>query len=109
MTSNYHLNCTNISIEGNVISAICQRRDGSWKQTSITLKGIENNDGILEVTDPEQASNFLLNSMNIAIHEDVLSATCRRNDGLWNESSIVLNGIENIDGNLEYIRSPLAV
>jgi hypothetical protein len=47
--------------------------------------------------------------MNIAIHEDVLSATCRRNDGLWNESSIVLNGIENIDGNLEYIRSPLAV
>ncbi len=109
MSSNYHLNCHNIFIEGNVLSASCQKRDGTWKQSSITLKGIENNDGILEVTNPEKASSFHLTAINIAIDGDVLSATCQRNDGLWNESSIVLNGIENIDGNLEYIRSPLGV
>ncbi|MDZ7960659.1 MAG: CVNH domain-containing protein [Aulosira sp. DedQUE10] len=108
MSSNYHFTCKNISINGDVISATCQREDGSWNETSIVLKGIENIDGILEVTNPDKPSSFQFSAMNISIYGDVLSATCRREDSLWNESSIVLNGIENIDGNLEYIALPVA-
>ncbi|BAY90358.1 MULTISPECIES: CVNH domain-containing protein [unclassified Tolypothrix] len=106
MGSSYQYTCENISIDGDVISATCQRRDGSWNETSLSLRGIENIDGILEVTDPYARSSFQLSAMNISIDGDVLSATCRRMDGLWNESSLVLDGIENIDGNLEYTGSP---
>ncbi|MBD2212825.1 hypothetical protein H6G27_23550 [Nostoc linckia FACHB-104] len=106
MGSSYQHTCENISIDGDVISATCQRRDGSWNETSLSLRGIENIDGILEVTDPYSPSSFQLSAMNISIDGDLLSATCQRRDGLWNESSLVLNGIENIDGNLEYTGSP---
>lgn len=107
MGSNYQLTCKNISIDGDKLSATCQKRDGSsWNETSIALKGIENIDGNLEVTKPDQASSYQLSSNDISIDGDKLSANCRRRDGSWNKSSIVLNGIENIDGTLEYTGNP---
>lgn len=107
MSSNYQLTCRDISIDGNVLTATCQRRDGSWNETSLVLKGIENIDGNLEVTDPNQDSSFDQTCENVSIDEDVITARCQTRDGSWNDStSITLNGIENIDGELTYTGSP---
>ncbi|MBD2543537.1 MULTISPECIES: mannose-binding lectin [Planktothricoides] len=106
MSCNYQLTCTNITIDGNVLSAICNRRDGSPNYTSLVLKGIENIDGTLTVTDPEAEANFHLSSQNISIEDDVLSAECETMSGDWVFSQITLNGIENIDGELTYTGSP---
>ncbi|MEH2468018.1 CVNH domain-containing protein [Nostoc sp.] len=63
---------------------------------------IENIDGELKVTDPNKPSSFDQSSTEISINGDVLSATCKKRDGSPNKSSIILNGIENIDGELKY-------
>jgi uncharacterized protein (UPF0333 family) len=105
--SNYQLTCTNIAISGNVLSAYCRRINGSYDQSSLTLLGIENIDGVLEVTSANQVSNYELTCPNIGINGNVLTATCRRRDQSLNTSSLVLNGIENIDGVLKYTSSPL--
>ena len=102
MSSSYQETCTEISVSGNVLSATCQRRDGSLNQSSIVLKGIENIDGQLTITDPNKPSNFQGSCTDISINGDVLSATCNKADGSPNQTSIVLKGIENIDGNLTY-------
>ncbi|WP_017719624.1 CVNH domain-containing protein [Kamptonema formosum] len=81
MSSSYQLTCQYITIDGNVLSAVCQRRDGSWNETSLVLMGIENIDGVLRVTDPSQEASFHLSSENISVDGDVLSAECRKIDG----------------------------
>ncbi len=102
MSSSYQQSCTEISVNGNVLSAICKKHDGSLNKTSIVLMGIENINGELKVTDPKNPSSFHQSSTEISINGDVLSATCKKHDGLPNKTSIVLNGIENIDGSLKY-------
>lgn len=102
MSSSYQLTCQDITIDGSVLSAVCQRRDGSWNETSLVLMGIENIDGVLTVTDPNLEASFHLSSQNISVYGDVLSAECRTRDGDWVPSEITLNGIENIDGVLTH-------
>ena len=102
MSSSYQLSCNEISVNGNVLSATCKKRDSSPNKTSIVLMGIENIDGELKVTDPKKPSSFDQSSSEISINGDVLSATCKKRDGSPNKSSIVLNGLENIDGELKY-------
>ncbi|MHC5719630.1 MAG: mannose-binding lectin, partial [Nostoc sp.] len=102
ISSTYQQTCTDISIQGNILSATCKKRDGSLKNTSIVLKGIENIDGGLKVTDPNKPSNYHETCTEISIQGNVLSATCKRADGSPNKTSLVLDGIENIDGNLTY-------
>ncbi len=102
MSSSYQQSCTEISVNGNVLSATCKKRDGSPNKTSLVLLGIENIDGELKVTDPKKPSSFDKSSSEISINGDVLSATCKKRDGSPNKSSIVLNGLENIDGELKY-------
>ncbi|WP_375471021.1 LamG-like jellyroll fold domain-containing protein [uncultured Nostoc sp.] len=102
ISRSYQETCTDISVNGNVLSATCKRADGSLNKTSIVLKGIENIDGELKVTDPNKASSYQETCTEISIQGNVLSATCKRADGSPNKTSIVLDGIENIDGNLTY-------
>ena len=102
MSSSYQQSCTEISVNGNILSATCEKRDKSPNQTSIVLMGIENIDGELKVTAPNKPCSFEQSSTEISIKGDVLSATCKKRDGSPNKSSIVLNGIENIDGELKY-------
>ncbi|MDF5718721.1 MAG: CVNH domain-containing protein [Rhizonema sp. NSF051] len=49
-SSSYQLTCSNIHIHGNILKAICSKRDASLTRTSIALDGIENINGVLKYT-----------------------------------------------------------
>ncbi|MBD2604818.1 hypothetical protein H6G81_09840 [Scytonema hofmannii FACHB-248] len=104
--SSYQKTCSQISIAGNQLSAICKTRNGSLNQTSLTLRGIENIDGNLKVTNPNKVSSYQNSCPEIGINGRRINATCKRRDGSLKRTSIVLNGIENIDGFLKYTSSP---
>ncbi len=106
VASNYQLTCSNIQVQENVLSADCRRRDQSVRSTSITLKGIENIDGTLKVLNPDMTANYNLTCTNIAASGNQISAKCRTRNGAYVDTSTVINGIENIDGNLQYTSSP---
>ncbi len=104
--SSYQKTCSDISIDGNQLSATCNTRNGASRQTSIVLRGIENIDGNLKVTNPNKVSSFQNSCSNIDINGRRIKATCQRKDGTSKRTSIVLRGIENIDGFLKYTSSP---
>jgi hypothetical protein len=89
-----------------VLSANCRRINGSFNRTSLVLQGIENIDGTLRVTNPAQVSNYQLSCDRLGIQGNVLQAICKRRDGTPNRTSLVLNGIENINGILKYTSTP---
>jgi hypothetical protein len=60
----------------------------------------------LKVTNPKKIANFNLTCNNTAMDGNVLSGSCRKINGAFNKTSLVLNGIENIDGVLRYTSSP---
>ncbi len=104
--SNYQDTCKNISISGNVLTANCYSLTGQSRQTSIKLKGVENINGELRVTDINKPSNFQDTCNNISINGNELSASCGKLNGQSRQTSTVLNGIENDNGILEYTSSP---
>lgn len=104
--SSYQKSCNNISVFGNVLSANCSRANGSFKKTSIVLQGIENINGTLKVADPGKVSNYHFTCRNIRIRGNYLKAACNRRNGTIMWTSIVLQGIENINGVLKYTSSP---
>lgn len=108
LSSNFYPTCTDIFVNGNVLSATCNKVDGSPNQTSLVLMGIENIDGQLIITDPNKPSSFQDSCTNISVNGNVLSATCNKADGSPNQTSLVLDGIENIDGTLTYTGASIA-
>ncbi len=104
--ANYQLTCNNISLNQNVLSANCRTKAGAFKNTSLRLRGIENIDGTLKVTNPNKVANFNLSCNNTAVNGNVLSGSCRKINGAFKNTSLVLNGIENIDGVLRYTSNP---
>lgn len=48
--SSYQDSCDDISISGNTLSAICKTKAGMQNQTTLTLDGIQNTDGVLTYT-----------------------------------------------------------
>ena len=104
--SSYQETCNKISVSGNILSANCRRTNGTVKRTSIVLQGIENINGTLKVTEPGKFSNYQLSCDDIYSRGNVLSANCRRTNGTVKRTSIVLQGIENINGVLKYTSSP---
>lgn len=104
--SSYHKSCNNISVHGNILSANCSRPNGTVNQTGIVLRGIENVNGTLKVTKLGKFSNYQLSCSNIHSRGNVLLANCRRINGTAKRTSIVLQGIENINGVLKYTSSP---
>ncbi|MBD2361991.1 hypothetical protein H6G36_12480 [Anabaena minutissima FACHB-250] len=104
--SSYQQTCNNIGISGNLLSANCRKINGTFNRTSITLQGIENIDGTLRVTNPNQVSNYQQSCDRISVRGNVLQAVCRTRDGRLNRTSITLKGIENINGVLKYTSTP---
>lgn len=104
--SSYQKTCSDISINGNQLSATCQTRNGASRQTSIVIRGIENINGNLQVTNPNQVSSYQKTCSNIDINGRQIKATCQTRNGRSKQTSIVLRGIENIDGYLKYTSSP---
>ena len=101
-SSSYQLTCENINIYGPILSASCKTTDESLNSTTLYLQGIENIDGTLMVTSSWKLANFDESCTNISIDGDLISAECRTRDGRYKSTSIRINGIENIDGELQY-------
>ncbi|MEY3221981.1 MAG: hypothetical protein RLZZ203_837 [Cyanobacteriota bacterium] len=104
--SMYLFTCSNISVSGNVLSATCRRRDQTFKKSSIVLKGIENIDGTLKFTDRYKPANFHLGCKDTSVDGNRLSGNCEKIDGTYQNTSIYINGIENINGDLTYTSNP---
>ncbi|MBN3879127.1 MULTISPECIES: CVNH domain-containing protein [unclassified Nostoc] len=103
--SNYQETCNHISVSGNVLSANCRRRNGTFNKTSIVLRGIENINGTFKVNNPAKVSNYQLTCDDIRIRGNHLTATCKRTNGTLKRTSIFLQGIKNINGVLKYSSS----
>jgi hypothetical protein len=106
--SSYQQTCSDISLDGNVLSATCRTRDQLPNRTSITLKGIENINGTLKVVDPQKTANFNLSCKGTAVQGAQISSKCGKisDPSLFVSTSTNINGIENIDGVLQYTSNP---
>lgn len=104
--SSYQLTCEDINIYGSVLEANCRTRDQSLNETHLLLRGIENIDGTLQVTSSYRPANFDESCRSVSISGDVISAQCRTRNGRWVSTSLRINGIENIDGELTYTGEP---
>lgn len=103
--STYQNTCRSMKVVENVLEANCLTRNGERVYTNLVLKGIENVNGNLRVTNPYRDSNFNETCTNVSVRRNVLRATCQTRNGRWKNTAIALNGIENIDGNLRYTSS----
>jgi hypothetical protein len=99
--SSFQNSCSNMTVTANILRANCRKINGSYDQTSIAIRGVENIDGTLRVTGAG-ASSYQQTCQYIGIVGSVLSATCRRINGSWQLSSLALPGIANINGILTY-------
>ncbi|MCC5652306.1 CVNH domain-containing protein [Nostoc sp. XA013] len=101
-SSTYQSSCRKISVSGATLSASCRRVNGQFKSTSILIRGIENNDGNLNYSQPTSPSTYQSSCRKISVSGATLSASCRRVNGQFKSTSILIRGIENSDGNLNY-------
>ena len=101
--SSYQNSCRDISVVGATLTASCRRRNGTYNPTSILIRGIENIDGYLSYSGDLTARSSYQNSCDkIRVSGTSLSASCRKRSGIFNPTSILIRGIDNIDGNLRY-------
>jgi hypothetical protein len=100
--STYQDSCTQIGVQGGMISAYCRRTDGAFTPSSIPIPGIDNVDGVLQFDGTLEPSTFQNSCWQIAIQGDVLYAVCRGHGGMANQTSIEIPGVVNIDGVLQY-------
>jgi hypothetical protein len=103
--STFQNTCTHIFIAGSTLSADCRRMDGAFSPSSIDIPGIANIDGMLQFIGPGQPSSFQNSCGQIRVDGDVLSAVCRIRGGGYNQTSIEIPDIVNIDGVLQYAES----
>ncbi|MEH1815209.1 MAG: CVNH domain-containing protein [Nostoc sp.] len=102
-SSTYQNSCRNIGVSGDILTASCRRRNGTFNLTSIRIRGIENIDGKLRYTGRSTApSTYQYSCPSIGVAGATLSASCRKINGTFNPTSIRIRGIENIDGILKY-------
>jgi hypothetical protein len=100
--STYQDSCRQIRVHGATLAADCRRMDGGFNETAIEIRGIANIDGNLHFSSMVDSSSYQLTCRRIRVIGATLTAVCRRIDGSFNESSILIPGIANIDGNLQY-------
>jgi hypothetical protein len=99
----FQRSCSDIRMEGNELIASCRTSNGSIRGTSITLKGIENQDGnLVDTGNRSDNASFHRSCTNISVNGDVLSASCLTINGATNNTSIELNDVANLDGYLTY-------
>lgn len=103
--STFHETCTNISVEDDVLTAECRRENGRYRRTSIEIRGIHNRDGNLEyLKKSSEPSTFQDSCRDIRLNGARLTARCERMDGSFSRTSILIRGIHNNNGRLEYTR-----
>ncbi|MEH1873297.1 CVNH domain-containing protein [Nostoc sp.] len=101
--SSYQASCRNIDVAGATLTASCRRINGTYNRTSILIRGIFNGNGILLYTsNPRSASSYQASCRNIDVAGATLTASCRRIDGRYRSTSILIKGIYNNNGVLRY-------
>ncbi|KAB8331488.1 hypothetical protein SD80_023610 [Scytonema tolypothrichoides VB-61278] len=101
--SSYQNSCQNIGVSGATLTAQCRRRNGTFNNTSILIRGIYNDDGNLRYTsNATAASSYAASCQNIRVSGATLTAQCRRRNGTFNNTSILIRGIYNDNGVLRY-------
>ena len=100
--SSFQDSCRHIRVERATLSADCRRIDGNFNQTAIEIRGIENINGNLQFSSMVKPSSYQLTCRHIRAAGSTLTALCRRIEGTFNESSILIPGVANINGNLQY-------
>jgi len=113
----YARTCRDISMNGTVLEARCQKADGGWRNTSIDSSRctgpVANDDGHLRCPQSGDsgswsrglpAGDYTQTCHDIRTNGTVLEARCRRSDGGWRTTSIdyrrCRGPIANDDGNL---------
>jgi major membrane immunogen (membrane-anchored lipoprotein) len=94
----YQQTCRDIRNNGARLEASCQRRDGSWQQTSLDFQNcqgaIENVDGELRCTASSgmqgglPPGDYQQSCRDIRSNGSQLIATCRKQDGSWRNTSL---------------------
>lgn len=103
--STFQDSCINIRIDGDRLTAECQRENGRYKTSSITIRGIHNNNGRLSYLRNSRGESTFQNScQNVRVQSNRLIARCQKTNGSFVKSAIVIRGIHNDNGRLEYFR-----
>lgn len=103
----YSRTCQNIRMNGNMLSANCQKVDGGWRNTSIDYRScrgsqIINDNGVLRCSGGENRGgwhaggwegglppgDYKRTCQNMYMEGDKLSGTCQKADGGWNNTSL---------------------
>jgi hypothetical protein len=102
-SGSYESTCRHINFDGDLLTASCQRRDGSWRNTYLDNAGdcdsnIGNNDGQLQCgwrgwrtpdyRDSGPSGSYERSCTNIRMDGYTLRATCQRFDGGWRWASL---------------------
>ena len=103
--STFQNSCRNIGVIGNTLSARCLRANLTPNDTSILIRGIDNINGVLTVGNLNNPGTYQNSCSNIRIYGITLVARCRRINGTFNLTSVLVPGINNINGNLSYQRA----
>lgn len=94
---NYKETCRNMRVNGDRLNAECQRREGSWRFTSIEYdecySDITNQNGQLTCGQRHHHNmlpkgSYRKTCQDISINGDVLDAQCQKRDGSWRWTSI---------------------
>ena len=103
----YQQTCSNISLNGETLSAVCKRFNGSSNKTELPFATscvgiISNVDGNLVCTGA--TGSFARTCRNAKVENNTLYATCQRINGSWKDTSSSFSGFQhpmtNCDGNL---------
>lgn len=94
----YKNTCSNIQVQFGIISAQCQKTDGSWKATQLNYKDCEgdisNQNGVLtckhspKPEKPLPRGSYKQSCQNAYVEGKWLYAKCQKTNGNWSNSSI---------------------
>src|ERR1700691_4539746 len=93
----YQLSCTKVTVVGSTLSANCRRIDGGSNRTAILIPSIENIDGALRFSGAGEPSTFQNSCVEAGVAGSRIFARCRRIDGSFTRTTILIPGIENVD------------
>src|SRR5215472_15778520 len=111
----YHQTCRDINTDGHMLKASCQKRDGSWRSSSLDTRNcrsqIINDDGHLRCSQGGgwrggiPPGDYRLTCENIRENGQRLDASCKKEDGNWRKTSLENfyrcgDRISNVDGYL---------
>jgi hypothetical protein len=84
------------------LQAVCLKSDGTPNATSLTLQGIQNENGVLKQGSGASAFQKSCGSIQILVDgpDVTLAALCKTTSGQFNSTSLSLNNINNDNGKL---------